>query len=312
GSFVYESLGADLSPAGSTSLKPTAPHDDRVPLVADRSGSTFMAWPPGYPTATSLIVVPFRSGQPGGDGVTFPGRFTGGDPHAALAVDGQDRLWAVWTVGGGVPSALRPRLLRAAGVRAAVAARVARAGADHAAAAAGALDRVLERVEQRGLAGWRRVDRRGLGGAVLERVVRLREPRPHLGREDPDLLLLVGCEELLAHPAEDVVDDRLRDADIRVVRLPARLEPHVRELRHVHLERHAVLEAERDRDHEGVHEAGERRAFLGDVDKDVAGRPVLVEADVDVALVVADAELAADLLAVVRQPLPLAQRHRRR
>src|SRR5437868_11810745 len=49
GSFVYESLGADLSPAGSTSLKPTAPHDDRVPLVADRSGSTFMAWPPGYP-----------------------------------------------------------------------------------------------------------------------------------------------------------------------------------------------------------------------------------------------------------------------
>ena len=102
GSFVYESLGADLSPAGSTSLKPTAPHDDRVPLVADRSGSTFMAWLPGYPTATSLIVVPFRSGQPGGDGVTFPGRFTGGDPHAALAVDGQDRLWAVWTVGGGV------------------------------------------------------------------------------------------------------------------------------------------------------------------------------------------------------------------
>src|SRR5438128_770263 len=42
GTFVYESLGGDLSPAGSTSLKPTAPHDDRVPLVADRSGSTFM------------------------------------------------------------------------------------------------------------------------------------------------------------------------------------------------------------------------------------------------------------------------------
>src|SRR5438445_6555055 len=35
GTFLYESLGGDLSPAGSTALKPTASHDDRVPLVAD-------------------------------------------------------------------------------------------------------------------------------------------------------------------------------------------------------------------------------------------------------------------------------------
>src|SRR5437764_215806 len=40
-------------------------------------------------------------------------------------------------------------------------------------------------------------------------------------------------------------------------------------------------------------------AALGELDEDVARRAVLVQADVDVALVVADAELAADFLAVV-------------
>src|SRR5262249_29180252 len=64
GTFVYERLGADLSPAGTTELKPTAPHDDRVPLVADKLGNTFMAWPPGYPTATRLAVVTFNGGAP--------------------------------------------------------------------------------------------------------------------------------------------------------------------------------------------------------------------------------------------------------
>src|SRR5207244_5361400 len=92
----------------------------------------------------------------------------------------------------------------------------------------------------------------------------------------------------------------------------ARLEAHVRELRAIHLERHAVLQAEGYADHEAVHQARERRAFLRDVDEDVAGRPVLEQADVDVALVLADAELAADLDAIVWQPAALRERHRRR
>src|SRR5262245_33256205 len=46
----------------------------------------------------------------------------------------------------------------AAGIRAAVSARVAAARADHAAAALGALDRVLPRVEQCGLAWWGRFE----------------------------------------------------------------------------------------------------------------------------------------------------------
>jgi hypothetical protein len=105
GTFVYELLGADLTPAGSTELKPTGQHTDRVPLVADKLGNTFLAWPPGSPDATSLSVVPFRSGQPAGDGVPFRGPFTGGDPHMVLALDAQDRLWIVWTGGGAVHAA---------------------------------------------------------------------------------------------------------------------------------------------------------------------------------------------------------------
>jgi hypothetical protein len=105
GTFLYERLAPDLSVTGSTPLKPTAPHDDRVPLVSDRVGNTFIAWPPGYPTAAALSVVPFRGGAPAGDGVSFRGPFSGGDPHMALAVDSTDRLWIVWTADGSVHAA---------------------------------------------------------------------------------------------------------------------------------------------------------------------------------------------------------------
>src|SRR5712691_13350 len=104
GTFLYESLGADLGVAGSTALKPTAQHTDRVPLAADHSGTTFLAWPPGDP-ATGVTVVPFRAGSPAGDGFDFRGSFVGGDPHMALTVDTTDRLWIVWTGGGAVHGA---------------------------------------------------------------------------------------------------------------------------------------------------------------------------------------------------------------
>jgi hypothetical protein len=104
GTFLYELLGADLSPTATTPLKPTSQHTDRVPLVADHSGTTFMAWPPGNP-ATGVTVVPFRAGSPAGDGVDFRGSFVGGDPHMALTVDTADRLWIVWTGGGAVHAA---------------------------------------------------------------------------------------------------------------------------------------------------------------------------------------------------------------
>ena len=49
--------------------------------------------------------MPFRNGQPAGDGVGFHGPFTGGDPHTALSVDRRNRLWLVWTGGGAVHAA---------------------------------------------------------------------------------------------------------------------------------------------------------------------------------------------------------------
>src|SRR5438874_10332959 len=205
----------------------------------------------------------------------------------------------------------RSALLRAAGVRSAVAARVAAAGTDHPAAAAGALDGVLPRVEESRLAGRRRLGRLHGRGRLSVRVP-LGHPRLHLGREDPRLLLLLGREEPLAEPAEDVVDDRLRRPDVGVVRQSARLEAHVAELRDVDLGRYAVLEAHRDGEAERVHQAGHRRPVLRDVDEDVAGAAVVVEADVDVALVVADLELAADLGAVERQALALVHLDGRR
>jgi hypothetical protein len=103
GATVYEQLSADLTPATPTVLKPVAQHE--APLVADRTGNVFLAWAPGYPTATALSVVPFRGGGPSGDGVTFRGAFSGPEPHVALALDAADRLWAVWTQGGTIRAA---------------------------------------------------------------------------------------------------------------------------------------------------------------------------------------------------------------
>lgn len=105
GAFVYEALGPDLAPTGSTPLSPTVEHTPSAPLVADRLGNTFMAWAPGYPSATAFAVVPFRGGHPSGDGVTFRSAFGGGDPHMALAVDPADRLWGVWSGGGALHAA---------------------------------------------------------------------------------------------------------------------------------------------------------------------------------------------------------------
>ena len=103
GATVYQPLGSDLSPASSTALKPVAEHE--APLVSDRAGNTFLAWAPGYPSATSISVVPFRTGAAAGDGVKFGGSISGSDPHMTLAVDAQDRLWLVWTSGGAVHAA---------------------------------------------------------------------------------------------------------------------------------------------------------------------------------------------------------------
>ena len=89
--------------------------------------------------------------------------------------------------------------------------------------------------------------------------------------------------------------------DLRVPGEARRLEARVRELVDQELQRHAVLQRQRGRGGEAVHQAGDGRAFLGHGDEDLARRAVLVHADGDVALVAADRELVRDRLALVGQ-----------
>src|SRR5439155_14142755 len=100
----------------------------------------------------------------------------------------------------------------------AVPAGVARPGSYHPPAALGALDGVFPVVEQGGLARRGGLGRTSLrSGLLLAAGVRRGQSRPHLRREDADLLLLLHVQELLAHPPEHVVGDRLRDPDVGVV-----------------------------------------------------------------------------------------------
>ena len=87
------------------------------------------------------------------------------------------------------------------------------------------------------------------------------------------------------------------------VGLEAREDEGVHEL----LERHAVLEPERDGDGEAVHEAAEGRAFLVHVEEDLAQRAVLVLAGAEVDLVAAHHRLLRVAGAAIGQPMPLAQ-----
>ena len=72
----------------------------------------------------------------------------------------------------------------------------------------------------------------------------------------------------------------------------------------VFLERHAVLQAERDRDGEVVHQRAEGGAFLVHVDEDLADAAVFVFAGRQIDLVAADDGLLGVALAPVRHAFP--------
>jgi hypothetical protein len=94
--FVVGTLGGGLATFGTQ----TAPRDDRVPLVSFGT-HTYLLWANGYPTAKSLILQRFSGGA-----LTLDhGSFSGGDPHMALALEPNGRLWALWTKGGSVRAA---------------------------------------------------------------------------------------------------------------------------------------------------------------------------------------------------------------
>jgi hypothetical protein len=97
GKFVVDQLGSDLSPTGTTELVTTAPRDDRIPLVSDGAGFTYLGWAPGYPSAKAFAVETWNGGTRQASAMGMSAPFTGGDPHMALSVDPAGRLWAVWT-----------------------------------------------------------------------------------------------------------------------------------------------------------------------------------------------------------------------
>ena len=75
----------------------------------------------------------------------------------------------------------------------------------------------------------------------------------------------------------------------------------------IFLQRHAILQAERDGDGEIVHQRAEGGAFLVHVDEDLAEPAVLIFAGAQIDLVAADDRLLGIALAAVRQLLALAR-----
>ena len=132
---------------------------------------------------------------------------------------------------------------------------------------------------------------RSRGGAGARRRSRCRAPTGLEG------------QVVQGQAAEDVVHDRLRHPDVGVVGEAGGLEAQVGELRDVGLQRDAVLQADRDRDREGVHHAGQGRALLAELEEDLAELAVVVGAGGHVALGAADGERRGPRGARLRQPL---------
>ena len=122
-------------------------------------------------------------------------------------------------------------------------------------------------------------------------------------------LLLAGQEAQL-EPAEDVVHDRLGEADVGGFAPAAGLEAGVGEFFAQQFQRHAVLQRDGDGAGEAVHEAGDGGAFFRHGDEDFAGLAVGIEADGDVAFVSADVELVRDRHALVVQAVAHGARRR--
>jgi hypothetical protein len=101
--FLYQALDATGGAAGAainlSGGKPVAPRGtDRIPLVTDPFGNTFVSWTTGSP-ATALEVSTLRGGKlvrttkvAGLGGTTFP--------LMALTTDPQGRLWVAWMRNG--------------------------------------------------------------------------------------------------------------------------------------------------------------------------------------------------------------------
>ena len=69
-------------------------------------------------------------------------------------------------------------------------------------------------------------------------------------------------------------------------------------------QRHAILQRHRSQNRHRVHQPGDNRTFLVHAEENFARLSIIVEADVDVALMSPDAELVRNSVSFVRQPFP--------
>ncbi len=105
-------------------------------------------------------------------------------------------------------------------------------------------------------------------------------------------------------PAEDVIHDRLGEADIRIAAPAAGLEARVRELLAEQLQRNSVLQRDRNRESEAVHQPADRRTFLGHGDEQLAGRAVRIKTDGEISFVASNIELMRNRGALFGQLVP--------
>ncbi len=106
--------------------------------------------------------------------------------------------------------------------------------------------------------------------------------------------------------AEDVVEDRGRPADMVVARhFAGRLKPREDKGVDILFQRHAVLQADRDRDGEVIHQRAEGGAFLVHVDEDLAELAIVELPRVQVDLVSPHGRLLDVTPAPIRQATTL-------
>src|ERR1700722_12920319 len=95
-------------------------------------------------------------------------------------------------------------------------------------------------------------------------------------------------------PTEDVIHDGLGVANLFVSSPAGGLKTSVGELFAQNLERHTVLQGERNGRGKRVHEPGDGGTFLGHLDEDFTRLPVGVKTNRDVAFVPGNGELMSE------------------
>ena len=114
---------------------------------------------------------------------------------------------------------------------------------------------------------------------------------------------LFARKEAQIQPAEDVIHQALRVADLLVARPARGLEPRVRKLLAQHAQRNAMLQRQRDRSGKCIHQAGDCRTLLRHLDEDLARLSGRIQTHRDVALMPRNRKLMGDGSALCLQPM---------